>query len=148
MAEPITEKFEEMTLEVSTDGGTVFAKLCGLVGVSISRTAQTDTSEVPADCDDESLPLKVNKSVRSVDVSVSADGVWAQTSDGIMKDWFYDGLQYQVRLGNTKAAVGNTEFEVGPANLTQLNNARTKGQVVNASIQIEFNGTPSRVAKA
>jgi hypothetical protein len=147
MAEPKTQKFEELVLEISDDGAT-WTRICGLVGVTVTRQAQTDTSEVPADCDDESLPLKVSKSVRSIDVSVSGEGVWAQQSHGTMMDWFYGGQSKHARIGNTKAAVGDTEYEHGQAFLTQLSNQRTKGQAVSASIQLEFDGTPTRTAKA
>ncbi len=147
MAEPVTQKFEEMILEISDDGNT-WSRICGLVGVTVTRQAQTDTSEVPADCDDESLPLKVSKSVRSIDVSASGEGVWAQQSHGTIMDWFYSGQTKFARIGNTKAAVGETEYEHGPAFLTQVSNQRTKGQQVSASIQLEFDGTPARAAKA
>ncbi len=147
MADPKTQKFEELVLEVSDDGAT-WTRICGLVGVTVTRQAQTDTSEVPADCDDESLPLKVSKSVRSIDVSVSGEGVWAQQSHGTMMDWFYGGQSKHARIGNIAAASGDTEYENGMAFLTQLSNQRTKGQAVSASIQLEFDGTPTRTAKA
>lgn len=147
MAKPVTEKFEEMVLEISEDG-TTWTRICGMVGVTVTRQAQTDTSEVPADCDDESLPMEVEKSVRSIDVSVSADGVWAQQSAGTMSDWFYSAGSKHARIGNLNAAVGQTEYEQGKAFLTQLTNQRTKGQSVSASISIEFDGTPTRIAKA
>lgn len=146
MAAPITERFEQLTLEVSTDG-TAWAKLCGLVGVTVSRSTSFDTSEVPADCDDESLPLKVERAVRSQEVTVSADGVWAQQSHETMMDWWYGGQTMRVRIGNQNAATGDTQYEQGPAYLTSLGQQRQKGQKVTASIEIAFDGTPTRVAK-
>ena len=67
---------------------------------------------------------------------------------GTIMDWFYSGQTKFARIGNTKAAVGETEYEHGPAFLTQVSNQRTKGQQVSASIQLEFDGTPARAAKA
>ncbi|MGB0661327.1 MAG: phage tail tube protein [Mangrovicoccus sp.] len=147
MVEPGTQNFEEMVLEVSIDG-VIWNRICGLVGVTVTRQAQTDTSEVPANCANEALPLKVQKSVRSIDVSVSAEGVWASQSHGMIMDWFYSGLTKHVRIGNTAALAGTVEYEMGEAFLTQLSNQRTKGQVVSASIQIEFDGAPERKVKA
>ena len=147
MAKPITEKFEQMVLETS-ENGTTWTRICGLVGVTITRTAQFDSTEVPGDCDDESLPLDVERSIRTIEVSVSADGVWAQQSHGEMLDWFYSGAPKQIRVGHLNAATGDTEYEQGPALLSTLTNQRTKGQKVTAAIEIQFDGTPTRVAKA
>ncbi|MTH61444.1 phage tail tube protein [Paracoccus litorisediminis] len=147
MPAPITEKFEQMTLEI-TDDGTAWRKICGLVGVTITRTAAFDTSEVPADCDDESLPLKVERAIRTIEVSVSAEGVWAQQSHEDIQDWFYSGQTMDIRVGHQNAATGDTQYEMGPALLTTLTNQRTKGQKVSASLEIQFDGTPTRAAKA
>ena len=117
MPAPISERFEQMTLETS-ENGTVWTKICGLVGVTINRSAQFDTSEVPADCADESLPLKVERSVRTIDVTVSADGVWAQQSHKTMSDWFYSGAIKQVRVGHAATLTGDPQYEQGPAFLT------------------------------
>ena len=146
MAQAVTEKFEEMVLEVSDDGIT-WARLCGLVDIDVTRTANVDTVEIP-DCDDESLPLSTEKSVRSIEVSVSGTGVWAQQSHGTMSDWFYSSATKQCRIGNLNAASGTPEYETGNAFLTDLSNSRTKGQKVTASIAIEFDGTPTRTNKA
>lgn len=146
MAAPITEKFEQLTLEVSEDG-TTWTKLCGLVGVTVSRSTSFDTSEVPADCDDESLPLTVERAARSQEVSVSADGAWAAQSHETMTDWWYSGATKQVRIGNQAALVGDTQYEMGPAFLTSLGQSRQKGQKVTASLEIAFDGTPTRVMR-
>lgn len=145
-AAPVTEKFEQMTLETS-DNGTTWTKVCGLVGVTINRSAQFDTSEVPADCTDESLPLKVERSVRSVDVTISADGVFAQQSHKTLSDWFYGGTTKQVRIGHAATLTGDPQYEQGPAFLTSFNNVRAKGQKVTAAVEIAFDGTPARVNK-
>lgn len=146
MPAPTTEKFEQMTLETSTNG-TTWTKICGLVGVTINRSAQFDTSEVPADCADESLPLKVERSIRSVDVTVSADGVWAQQSHKTISDWFYAGTTLQVRVGHAATLTGDPQYEQGPAFLTSFNNVRQKGAKVTAAIEIVFDGAPTRVNK-
>lgn len=147
MANAITEKYEELVLELSTDGGTTWARICGLIDVEITRTSNIDTSETP-DCDDESLPLSVERQVRSIEVSASGTGVWAQQSHQSLMDWFYSSSTQDVRLGNLNAASGDTEYETGKAILASLSNSRTKGQKVSASIEIQFDGTPVRSAKA
>jgi hypothetical protein len=148
MATAVTEKFEEMILDVEfTAGSGVYTSICGLIDVTVTRTANIDSAESP-DCDDESLPLSVEKQVRSIEVSVSGSGVWARSSQGVMKDWFYSSATKNVRLRDTAAASGDTETESGPALLANMSNTRTKGQKVSAEIEIMFDGTPARTAAA
>lgn len=145
MATATTQKFEEMVLETSEDG-TTWTKICGMTDVTVNYSSSIDTAEVP-DCDDESLPLSVEKSVRSISVTVSATGVWAQSSHELMSDWFYNSERKRVRIGNTAAAVGDTEYETGYAYLTSMSTNRSKGKKVMRDIELEFDGTPTRAAK-
>lgn len=149
MATPITEFYHQMVLEVETATPGTFAKICGLKGVTIQRATQIDSNEVPADCVDESLPYRTEKSVRALNVTVSAqDAVWAQQSHGMLMDWYYSGAAKNIRVGHLNAAVGDTEYEAGPAYLTQLDDSRVKGPKNARAIQIEFDGTPTRTDKA
>lgn len=148
MALAVTEKFEELVLAVEFDpigSPGVYSSVCGLVDVTITRSAQVDQVEIP-DCDDESLPLSIEKQVRSVDVSVSGTGVWAQQSHGNIMDWFYSSATLNAQIQNVAASIGDTELETGPALLVNLSHTRTKGQKVSASLEIQFDGTPARTA--
>lgn len=140
MARAVTEKYEEMILEVEDSSG-VFTPICGLVDVTINRTSNIDTSEVP-DCDDESLPMALERQVRSQEVTISASGVWAQSSQGMMKTWWASGATKNIQLRDVAASSGDPAIESGPALLTQLNNSRTKGQKVTTEIEIQFDGVP------
>ena len=146
MADAITEKYEEMVLEIES-APDVFARPCGMKGVTVNRSAELDSDEIP-DCDDESKPFSVEKEVRSLTVTVSGSGVWARQSHGMFVEWFYSGTPKKIRLGHLNAAVGDTEYETGTAFLKSLSNQRTKGKKVTAEIELEFNGTPTRTAKA
>ena len=106
------------------------------------------TAQLSANLGIESLPLSIEKQVRSIEFSASATGVWAQESHGTMMDWFYSSAAKDCRIGNLKAAVGETEYETGMALLTSLSQSRTKGQKVSASIELQFDGTPTRSDKA
>ena len=147
MAVAVTEKFEEMVLEIETAVPGTYTKICGLTDVEITRSSNIDTVEIP-DCDNEALPHSIEKQVRSIEVSISASGVWAQQSWGLMSDWFYSGTTKNIRVRNTKALTGDLETQAGPALLASLNNSRTKGQKVTASVEIQFDGTPTRTDKA
>lgn len=144
MAKATTQSFEQLILDVEfvASSGT-YTAVCGLIDVTVTRTANVDTAEVP-DCADESLPLSLEKQVRSIEVSVSGTGVWAQESHGNLMDWFYSSATKNVRIRNTNASTGDTEIESGAALLTSLTNTRTKGAKVSAEIEIQFDGTPTR----
>lgn len=149
MAKAATQSFAQMVLEVEFTTGT-WSKVCGLIDVTITRTANVDTTETP-DCADETLPLYVEREVRSLEVTVSASGTWALASHEKMMDWWYSGTTLPVRLTNDKVvadgATGDTTIEQGPALLTTLTNTRTKGQKVSAEVEMQFNGLPTRTAK-
>lgn len=154
MAKATTAKYEQLILEVETDptgNPGIFANLCGFIDVSITRAANVDTAEIP-DCNDESLPLSIEKQVRSLDIKASGTGVWAMESNKVLSDWFYSSATLNVRLRNKKVeddgASGDPYLEAGPALLTQLDNSRTKGQKVSAEITLDFDGTPTRTTKA
>lgn len=154
MARAVTAKFEELVLEVNFTPlvtPAVFSRICGITDVEITRQSQIDTTEVP-DCDDESLPLAIERQVRSQEVTVSGSGVWALEFHERLLDWFYGGNALPVRLRNLKAVadgvVGDTISEQGNALLVTLSNTRTKGQKVTASIELQFDGVPTRTAKS
>lgn len=147
MAAPTTERFEQMTLELS-ENGTTWSKPCGIVNVTISRSAQFESTEVPADCLDESLPLQTERSVRSLDVTVSADGVWSAQSNKQIEDWFYSGQMKYARIGHQAALTGDPQYEQGRAYMSSLNDGRTKGAKVTRSFELVFDGTPTRTNKA
>jgi len=147
MANATTAKYEQLVLELATaTSPATFARLCGLLDVTITRSANVDTTEVP-DCDDESLPLSIEKQVRSIEISVSATGVWAQESHELLSDWFYSSTTLPARIGHLNALTGDTEYETGTALLTNLTNTRAKGQKVKADIELMFDGTPTRSVK-
>lgn len=149
MAKAVTAKFEEMVLEVEFDpvgsAGT-YTRICGITDVTINRTSNVDTTEVP-DCADESKPHYVERAVRSQEVNVSGTGVWSLSANHEMQTWWRSGTTLDTRIRNVKAEdngdVGDIYEETGPALLVSLNNGRTKGQKVSANIEIQFDGIPT-----
>ncbi|MVA98844.1 hypothetical protein GN330_16475 [Nitratireductor sp. CAU 1489] len=153
MARATTAKFEELIVEVEFDpvgaSGT-YTAVCGMIQATITRTSNIDTSEIPY-CDNEGLPLAIEREVRSQEVSISGTGVWALQSHEKMLDWWYGGSTLNVRVRNAKVvadgSTGDTTIESGPALLASLSNSREKGQRVTAEIEIQFDGVPTRTAK-
>lgn len=140
MTKATTARFADFVLEVEwvASSGT-YARVCGLTDVQFNRTANVDSTEVP-DCDDESKPYIVEKEVRSIELSVSASGVWARESHEQILDWFYGASTKLARIGHLAAGSGDTQYEGGPCLLTAVNNSRSKGQKVTASLEFAFAG--------
>ncbi|MDX0007831.1 hypothetical protein GOB40_13920 [Sinorhizobium meliloti] len=148
MARATTANFHQMVLEVEvTAGSGVYSKLCGLTSRGINRQSNMSTSEVP-DCADESLPAAVERAVQSQEVTISGSGVWAAESHEVMLDWWYSGATKSIRVQHVNAAVGDTEYETGNAYLVSISNQAERGTKVTAEISIEFDGIPTRTAKA
>lgn len=150
MAKAVTEKYEEMILDVEVDpigAPGVYTPLCGVTDVTITRTSNVDETEVP-DCDNEALPVSVEVSVRSQTVTVDGTGVWAQQSNGEMMNWWYSGSTKNIRLRNTKASSGDGATETGPALLITMTDKRTKGQKVTREINLRFDGVPTLAVAA
>lgn len=147
---PITEEYQQLVVEFSEDDGTTWARNCVLMGVEISRTTATSESEVVADCDDESKPNEMSVRAQSLSVSVSGTGNWTQVGYNkfLAKIYAGDSVPLLARIGNLNAAVGHIEYESGPIVITSLGQARTKGQVVSASLEFRFNGVPALTMKA
>lgn len=146
MALAVTASFAETVLEIETSPST-YAPICGLKGYSLSRELAMDEDMVP-DCADESLPFGVVRSPTSLSVSISCEAVWAQSSHKLIQDWIYSASTKNIRVRNTKAAVGDPETEAGPAYLTKLTNEKAKGKQYSASIEIVFASVPTRTNKA
>jgi hypothetical protein len=148
MARATTANFAQMVLEVEvTEGSGVYSKLCGLTSRGVNRQSNMSTSEVP-DCADETLPAAVERAVQSQEVTVSGSGVWAAESHEVMLDWWYSGATKSVRIQHVNAAVGDTEYETGNAYLVSISNQAERGTKVTAEISVEFDGIPTRTAKA
>lgn len=145
---PISAEFQHLVVEVETDVEGTFTKVCGITSRGINRQHNMQTTEVPQDCDDESLPAAIERAVQSSEVAISGSGVWASQSHEMMLDWWYSGAKKNIRVKHVNAAVGDTEYETGLAYLVSLNNTVEKGQKVTAELDIQFDGVPTRTAKA
>lgn len=149
MAAPNTEKFHQMVLEVETETPGTYAKICGINGRTVNRSLNVQETEVPGDCDDESVPSQVQIDPQALTVNVSGTAVWASQSHGMMMDWIYLKQRKNIRIGHLNASVGDTEYESGPAYLVTMNDSAQKtAGAVTREIEIRFDGTPTRTDKA
>lgn len=145
---PITGKFEHLIVEVETATPGTFTKICGITSRGIQRQHNMNTTEVPQDCDDESLPVALERDIQSSEVTISGSGVWAAQSNEMMLDWWYSGATKNVRVNHALSAVGDTQYETGPAYLVSVSNQAEKGQRVTAELEIQFDGVPTRTPRA
>src|SRR5690606_3738983 len=145
---PISAEFQQLVVEVDTDVEGTVSKVCGITSRGINRQHNMQTTEVPQDCEDESLPSAIERAVQSSEVTISGSGVWASQSHEMMLDWWYSGAKKNIRVQHVNAAIGDTEYETGLAYLVSLNNTVEKGQKVTAELEIQFDGVPTRTKKA
>ncbi len=143
MALAVTQSFAQLVIELETTTPGTYTTICGMKSGKVSRKAQSESSEVP-DCADETVPFATFKEVMSLEVSVSGEGVWAQSSHNAMMTWYYSGLPRNIRIRHLNAAIGDIQTEAGPALLMTLDDDKSKGKVIAREIQIDFVGTPTR----
>lgn len=104
MTAPNTVKYSEFFVEIEdpTAVGT-YIKPCGITSRSFKRTFNTSESNVP-DCDDEDLPMEIQRGVLSADWSI--DGSFTVDSDDF-KTWEDClGVEINIRISRPK---GNGE---------------------------------------
>lgn len=147
MAQPTTLRFSKFKILVG-DGATpveAFSIVCGLTSKGIQRAAQTTTSVIP-DCEDEDLPGYEVSDIASIKCTISGSGFVALENRQFFIDWFYSGERKNVKVQNVDAPGGDTEFEQGPAVLTQFDETGEGKGRMNMNIGIEFAEKPTLVA--
>lgn len=144
MATATTGTFNQFKILIG-DGATpteVFTPICGLTSRGLTGSADVVTSEVP-DCTNEDLPSWQEKDVKSIGMSLSGSGMWAQESHEMLLQWFLTGAKKNIKVQYANADTGDVEFLAGPAVITQLNNAAEKGGRISAEISLEFTAKPT-----
>ena len=132
------------------DGATpveAFTAICALTSKGVQRGAQT-TSNIRYDCDNEDAPGYEEKRVTSLSVTISGAGKVAMENRQDMLDWYYSAEPRNVKIQNVDAPNGQTEFEQGPAVLTQYNETGERNGKMGCDITIEFSEQPTLVAAA
>ena len=120
-----TAEYDKLVVETSEDG-TTWTRICGMMNATISYTTQVDEDEIP-DCDDESLPHTIVVNVRSTGVTISGEGKWAASVHEKMMQWWKQGLKKHTRVGYLDAETGDTEYVSGQAIIDSMEDSRSKG---------------------
>lgn len=151
MAYATTSAYKDTTLAVEFTGGSgTYTTICGITEWSYNETTNLDETEVP-DCDDLSLPLQIERAVRSRGATISASGVWALSSHQAIYAWAASGATKSVKMtfGIVTASGVSTDTETltGTAYMTNLSYSLAYGQKVNASFELVFDGVPTATVK-
>lgn len=148
MAYATTSSYDKTTLAVEfTASSGTYSTVCGITSWNYSESTQMDETEVP-DCADLSLPLEVQRAVRSVGATASASGVWALSSHQNILAWARSGATKSVKItfgvvSDSGTPSTDTETLTGDAYLTNLTYELAYGQKVNASFELVFDGLPA-----
>lgn len=143
------------TKNYSTDGGdtlVIGGKLVIEEDATVEGLSGEGGSGAVAWDDIEDVPAPLTAAQAAGTPSIRAIGTSATTAaagNHTFLEKFYagDSEEMLARIGNLNAAVGEIEYETGPIVITSLGQARTKGSVVTASVEIAFATTPTTSLK-
>lgn len=146
MAYAVTSAYKDTTLSVEFDpvgaAGT-YSTICGITEWSYQETTNLDETEVP-DCADLSLPMQIERAVRSRGATISASGVWSLSSHQKILGWSASGGKLSVKITfgivDTSGAATDTKVLTGTAYMTNLQYQMAYGQKVQASFELVFDG--------
>lgn len=103
MTAPTTMRYSEFLLELEVLGSPgTYMRPCGMTSRSFDRTFATVDSEVPGDCDNEDVPMVIERGVKSSDWSVDCS-LTIDVDD--QPDWEARlGTETNVRISRLKAS--------------------------------------------
>jgi predicted secreted protein len=140
MAQATTIKFSKFRVLLG-DGASpeVFTAPCGFNSRSLKRTKGTNEIDIP-DCSDEDAPAWVGREVKSLDWSVSGEGVLAAEAVAAWEDFFdsIDSRHVQIEI-EFPAPVGTITMN-GSAHLTNYEVNGERGGKVQLSIELVGDG--------
>jgi predicted secreted protein len=140
MTQATTIKFSKFRVLLG-DGASpeTFTAPCGFNSRSLKRTKGTNEIDIP-DCDDEDAPAWVGREVKSLDWSVSGEGVLAEESVAAWED-FFDSIEsrhVQIEI-EFPGSVGTITMN-GSAHLTNYEVNAERGGKVQVSIELVGDG--------
>lgn len=144
MAQAITIAYSKFRILLG-DGASpeVFTAPCGLNTRSLRRNKTTNEIDIP-DCDDEDAPAWVGREVRSLDWSVTGEGVLAEQAVEAWEAFFDSTESRNVRIEmvfpSTASGSPGTITKEGRAHLTSFEVTGNRGEKVTVSIELSGDG--------
>lgn len=144
MAQAITIPYSKFRILLGNAASPeVFAAPCGLNTRALRRSKTTNEIDIP-DCDDEDAPAWVGREVRSLDWSVTGEGVLAEQA---VEDWeaFFNStdsrnVRIEMVFPSTVSGSPGTIAKVGRAHLTSFEVTGNRGEKVTVSIELSGDG--------
>ncbi len=126
MAEPTTNSFADIILEVETSTpGTYAARMCGITSKGLNLTASASTANVP-DCDNPEDPGWEKAGVTAKAAEMPLSGIAAAEDEAFWNQWFDSGASKNIRY--RKIGQG---YRSGAAILTALGESVALGAEAN-----------------
>lgn len=128
------------------DGGSpeVFTAPCGFNSRSWDRTKNLNEVDVP-DCADEDKPADVGREVRSLDWTVSGEGLLVEESVATWEAFFASNLSRNVQLELQFPGGVGTLRKRGKAHLGKFTITGNRGDKVTAAIELSADGALTAV---
>lgn len=138
MAQAVTLRYSKLKVYLG-DGASpeTFDFPCGLNSRALNRSKALTEIDIP-DCDDEDAPAWIGREVRSLDWSVTGEGVLDETAHTMWEDFFNSLNSRTVRIEIEKTS-GTVAFE-GLAHLQTYNLTGNRGEKVGVNIELVGDG--------
>lgn len=117
----------------------VFAAPCGLNTRSLDRTKTLNEIDIP-DCADEDAPAWVGREVRSLDWTVSGEGVLSAEAVDMWESFFASTLSRNVRIEEEFIGSVGTITHNGRAHLSTFTLTGERGDKVRVNIELSGDG--------
>lgn len=138
MAQAVTLRYSKLRVLLG-DGGSpeAFDFPCGLNSRALNRSKALNEIDIP-DCDDEDAPAWIGREVRSLDWSVTGEGVLDESAQ-ILWDAFFDDLDPRNVRIELEKSTGILAWE-GRAHLQTYNVTGNRGEKVGVNIELVGDG--------
>lgn len=138
MAQAVTLRYSKLRILLGNgDSPETFDFPCGLNARALNRSKALNEIDIP-DCDDEDAPAWIGREVRSLDWSVTGEGVLDESAHVMWEEFFNDLDSRTVRIEIEKST-GTEAFE-GRAHLQTYNLTGNRGEKVGVNIELVGDG--------
>jgi predicted secreted protein len=140
MAQATTMSFSKMRILLGDAGSPeTFSAPCGLNTRALRRLKNTNEIDIP-DCDDEDAAAWIGREVRSLDWSITGEGVLAVEAIEAWEAFFTGTTSKNVQIEIETGGSPGTITMNGAAHLTSYEVTANRGEKVSVSIELSGDG--------
>lgn len=147
MAQATTLSFSKVRIKLGNGASPeVFTAPCGLNTRGLNRTKNANEIDIP-DCDDEDAPAWVGREIRSLDWTISGEGVIAAESFQMWEDFFegQDSKSVMIEFEFPDSPPGLIQY-TGKAHLTSYNMTANRGEKGAVTVELSGDGAIVQIA--